>query len=70
MNKLLITAVMLMSAGTGFAEPMIKEAPGNDGSGALILLALVGLVVAAGRMAPAKQSEPDPLLLSVDSEDE
>lgn len=76
MKKLTIATGLLIAAGSAVAGGQgygaVSAAVGSDNSavGALILLALVGLVIVAGKMTTAEKSEPDPLLMPAESDEE
>ena len=76
MKKLIIATGLLIAAGSAVAGGQgygaVSADVGSDSSavGALMLLALVGLVIVAGKMGTAEKSEPDPLLIPAESDEE
>jgi hypothetical protein len=73
MNKLLIATGAFLSTSAAFAgdlkvEPEMSSS-GGDGSGALILLAIVGIVIATSTMAGRAKAEKDPYLVPTDEDD-
>lgn len=71
MSKLVWAVGLLFTAGAAFAGDFVQPvASDSSATGALVLLALVGLVIAASRMAPAVASQPDPLLMPAEGDQE
>ncbi len=77
MKKLLILAALVVSGTASFAglasppmeppvEPEVSSSSGSDATGALVLLALVGMVVASSSFAGRAKAEKDPFLLDQD----
>ena len=76
MKKLIIATGLFVAAssavagGQGYGSVSADVGSDSSSAGALMLLALVGLVIVAGKMSSAEKSEPDPLLMPAESDEE
>ena len=76
MNKLFIAAGAFLSSSAAFAgelayetkEPVMSSS-NNDATGALILLAIVGVLIATSTMASRAKAEKDPYLMPNEDDD-
>lgn len=75
MNKLFIAASVFLSSSAAFAgmqkmeEPVMDSSSSNDATGALVLLAIVGVVIATSTMASRAKAEKDPYLMPSEDDD-
>ena len=75
MNKLFIAAGAFLSSSAAFAgmqkmeEPVMDSSSSNDATGALVLLAIVGVVIATSTMASRAKAEKDPYLMPNEDDD-
>lgn len=75
MNKLVATAGFILSATAAFAgvdepvPPVMTSSSSGDATGALVLLAIVGVVIATSTMAGRAKAEKDPYLMPTEEDD-
>ena len=77
MNKLLIAAGAFLSSSAAFAgesaynmkEPVMESSSSNDATGALVLLAIAGVIIATATMAGRAKTEKDPYLMPTEDDD-
>jgi hypothetical protein len=76
MNKLFLAAGAFLSASAAFAgdayimkEPVMESSSSNDATGALVLLAIVGVIIATSTMAGRAKAEKDPYLMPTEEDD-
>lgn len=75
MNKLFIAASVFLSSSAAFAgvdemkEPVMESSSSDDATGALVLLAIVGVVIATSTMASRAKAEKDPYLMPSEDDD-